>query len=398
MKILHIISGLGVGGAEMLLLRLIRESNGDGTEHRVIVLSGHDALCGQVQSAGAQVEILGMRSGLPQPGFIRRIMKQIIEFEPDVVQTWMYHADLLGGIAAYLARRANPFRSPAKRPALVWAVHHTDFPTLLAAPKLCIVARACAMVSKAVPDLIVCCAEAARASHAHAGYNSSRMMVIHNGFDAHTYRPQPEARLRLRESLGLASNALIVGIVGRYHLLKDYPNFVASAARVCHSNPQCRFVMAGKGVEPDNVELVNMLRDAGLTGACHLLGPRDDIDALIPGFDVLCLSSRSEGFPTVVGEAMACGVPCVATDVGDTRALIGDTGLVVAPADPQALATAMLSLLRLPVDERKHLGALARERIVSTFSIQSTWQNYLHAYTTLLSRRVERQKPAFSDL
>src|ERR1700709_631611 len=95
MKILHIISGLGVGGAEMLLLRLIRESNGDGTEHRVIVLSGHDALCGQVRSAGAQVEILGMRSGLPQPGFIRRIMKQIIEFEPDVVQTWMFNPDRL---------------------------------------------------------------------------------------------------------------------------------------------------------------------------------------------------------------------------------------------------------------------------------------------------------------
>jgi glycosyltransferase involved in cell wall biosynthesis len=381
MRILHIISGLGVGGAETLLYRLIRESQGDGTEHMVISLSSFDLMADRIRTAGAEVRILGMLRGAPQPLLIGRMINWIVAFKPDVVQTWMYHADLFGGIAAHAARRILAWREKgSSRFGLLWAIHQTEFPTFSGGPKLGLVAKFCAMVSSRIPDLIVCCAHSAKASHVRGGYCAERMLVIRNGFDTHLFRPLESARISLRQSLGVDEEVPIVGIVGRYHAAKDYGNFVAAIGRVHQQLPKCQYVMIGQDLDRDNRALCDLLDEAGVSGACHLMGPRNDLQLLIPGFDVFCLSSRSEGFPTVVGEAMACGVPCVATDVGDTALLVGNQGRIVPPENPEALASGLLSLLTLSTDEQRSLGALARERIHSLFSIESTWQHYKQAY------------------
>jgi len=381
MRILHIISGLGVGGAETLLYRLIRESQVDGAEHLVVSLSSLDIMGDRIRALGVEVRVLGMRRGAPQPLLLWRMINWIVAFKPDIVQTWMYHADLFGGIAALVARQILARREKgANRIGLLWAIHQTEFPTVGAGPKLGLVAKCCAMVSAKIPDLIVCCADSAKANHIRGGYCAERMQVIRNGFDIDLFRPLESARTRLRESIGVDEETPIVGIVGRYHAVKDYGNFVAAIGRVHRKLPKCHYVMIGQDLDWNNRALHDLLEEAGVSGACHLLGPRDDLQLLLPGFDVFCLSSRSEGFPTVVGEAMACGVPCVATDVGDTALLVGNLGPIVPRENSEALATGLLSLLTLSTDEQRNLGELARQRIRSLFSIESTWQQYKQAY------------------
>lgn len=385
MKILHIISGLGVGGAETLLYRLIRESQADGTEHMVISLSSFDLMADKIRTAGAKVRILGMLRGAPQPLLIGRMINWIVDFKPDIVHTWMYHADLFGGVAAHAARRILSWRDKEAAPfGLLWAIHQTEFPTIGSGPKLGLVAKLCAIASSRIPDLILCCADSAKASHVRGGYCAERIKVIRNGFDTQSFRPLESARLSLRQSLGASDKVTIVGIVGRYHAAKDYRNFVAAIGRVHQQLPECQYVMIGHDLDRDNLALVDLLDEAGVSDACHLLGPRNDLQFLIPGFDVFCLSSRSEGFPTVVGEAMACGVPCVATDVGDTALLVGNLGRIVPPENPEALANGLVSLLTLSTQERTNLGALARERIHSLFSIESAWGHYKQAYDIAL--------------
>jgi len=338
----------------------------------------------KLQTLGVEVRALGMGNGVPQPMLVRRLVNWIVDYAPDAVQTWMYHADLIGGFAAHMAKRTLASRKAGSgRFGVFWAIHQSEYPTFRSEPKLSVVARCCAVSSSKFPDLIICCAETAKANHVRGGYEASRMRVIHNGFDIDLFRPQPEARSHLRGVLGLAEDVPIVGIVGRYHAVKDYDNFIAAISRVHREMPACRFVMIGHELVSENRALQQSLHDAGVGDASHLLGPRDDVQALVPGFDVFCLSSRSEGFPTVIGEAMACGVPCVATDVGDTAVLIGEAGWVVPPRDPHALATGLLSVLSLSLEERRNRGELARQRIVSVFSIESTWHKYERVYATV---------------
>jgi glycosyltransferase involved in cell wall biosynthesis len=384
MKIVHVISGLRVGGAEALLLNLVCESRAAGIEHVVISLSDMDTMAERFRAAGAEVRLLGMRPGAPNPLLLIRLTKWVVDARPDIVQTWMYHADIFGGAAALLARLVFRLNGPRHRLALVWGVHRTEVPTAKVGVLLKALARLCAMASNRMPDSVICCANAAFKTHADYGYDRSKMRVIQNGFDIHKFVPDATARAALLGSLGLPSHATLIGIVGRSNPAKDYDNFLRAAALLRERVADCHFVMVGKDVDANNEPLGRTIDELGLTGACRLLGPRNDLHAIMPAFDILCLSSRTEGLPTVVGEAMACGVPCVVTDVGDTGQLVGDTGLVVPPRNPVELSNALEKMATLSIEQRKSLGKRARERIVDSFSIGICWQNYRDMYAALL--------------
>lgn len=387
MKIVHIISGLGVGGAEVLLLNLVLESRSTGNSHVIISLSGLDTIADRFRAAGAEVEFLGMRSGIPDPRLLLRLAKWIADAKPDIVQTWMYHADIFGGIAAWLARLAFRIRGARQKFALVWGVHRTEVPSAKLGGVIRLLARVGAVASNWAPDVIVCCANAAFKSHADHGYERSKMRVIHNGFDVHRFVPDLAAKTALLNSLDLPSQSILIGIVGRYNPAKDYDNFLQAAAQLRERVPACRFVMVGKDVDAHNTALARSVAELGLADVCHLMGPRSNLHEIMPAFDILCLSSRTEGLPTVVGEAMACGVPCVVTDVGDTGELVGDTGFVVPARDPARLAAALEEMASLSQEQRKTLGTLARKRIVESFSIAICWQKYREMYAALLGSK-----------
>jgi glycosyltransferase involved in cell wall biosynthesis len=384
MRVVHITSGLSVGGAEMMLFRMIKASKGDGVEHTVISLSSIDMIGDRIRALGVEVRLLGMARSAPNPFLLVKLVRWLVVLRPDVVQTWMYHADLVGGLAACIARPIIKWRDrDESRLSIAWGVHQTEFPSFGAKKKLALVAKSCALLSYHVPDLIVCCANAAMRTHAGGGYSQQRMKVVLNGFDLEQFKPRSRGDDPLRALLGVSADTLIVGIVGRDDPAKDYANFVAAIGMTSRRFPACRYVMIGRGLDESNGKLVSLIDNAGVSKVCHLLGPRSDVHLLIPFFDLFCLSSRSEGLPTVIGEAMACGVPCVATDVGDTAVLVGETGHLVPREDADALASGLIRLLSLTREDRQALGVKARQRIQTQFSIDGSWRTYKSAYGVL---------------
>jgi len=219
--------------------------------------------------------------------------------------------------------------------------------------------------------------------HENLGFVKERGTVIPNGFDVQLFAPSPDSRRSLRKELEVGENNRLVGIVGRFHPMKDHLTFIRAATSVLKRHPECRFVMVGLDMDWHNKELTTCLQDAGLTDAIHLLGIRDDIPRINAALDIAVSSSFTEAFPNVIGEAMSCGVPCVATDVGDSALLLGGTGIVVPPRDPEKLASGINQLLDLSYQDLRALGATARERVVSEFSLDKVAGCFTSLYLSI---------------
>jgi glycosyltransferase involved in cell wall biosynthesis len=375
-KVMHIIPGLKVGGAETMLLKLLTASRDGHWEHEVVSMTDAGDIGPQIRRAGFVVHELGMRNGIPNPMGLLRLRSLFRQRAPDVVQTWIYHADLLGGLAA----------SWIGGIPVVWGIRQSDLKTEKVLKKL--LARVVnPVLSYLIPQAIVCCAESGRQLHEKFGYASAKMHVIPNGFDLSKFTPDRNKRAAARSLLGFSNEHLVVGMVARLHPMKDHRNFVTAAARVAAAVPRSRFLLCGAGVTPQSVELRDAIAETGADASrFSLLGSRDDLDLIYPAMDANVLSSQSvEGFPNVLGEAMACGVPCVATDVGDSALVVGDTGRIVPPRDPGALANAILEVLAMPEEVRHRLGRAARQRVEERFSIEAIAARYEALYSSLIA-------------
>ncbi len=370
MKVVHVIAGLGVGGAELVLKRLVLAAHDSRyfAQHSVVSLGEQGVVGAQLREAGVPVESLGIRSTRHVPSAVLRLRNRLLTLKPNVVQTWMYHGDLLGGVAAHLAGIAG----------VVWGVRASAL--IDGTPRTTRIARwSCARLSSRIPAVIVCAAEAARRAHVAFGYDASRMVVIPNGFEIPA-QAKHAGVAAFRALLGWSADELVIGTVGRFDPYKDFPNFVASAVLVAKREPRARFLMIGSGLDENNAKLMSWIVRAGLGSRFALLGTRGDIPACMAAMDVFVLPSRSEGFPNVVGEAMAMGVPCVVTDVGDAALLVGKTGEVVVPENAEALSIAICRLLALPDSERRSLGRQARSRIEAEFSMGCALERFAAVY------------------
>jgi glycosyltransferase involved in cell wall biosynthesis len=289
----------------------------------------------------------------------------------------MYHADLVGGLAA----------KAAGNPPVVWNIRHTLSRATDVKRNTLLVARANAALSGWVPTRIVCCASAALESHASLGYRRDRMVIIPNGFDLQAIQPDPVARVEVRRQLGFGSNTPVIGMCGRFDAQKDHENFIHAAGLLHKHMPAAHFVLWGDGITADNQLLWKWVVSEGLQENVHLLGYRAESPRLNCCLDIGTLSSAyGEAFPNVVGEAMACGVPCVVTDVGDSAYIVGPTGVAVPPRDPQALAQAWAGLLERPEQERQKLGREARQRVSELFNITQVAQAYASLYQDIISK------------
>jgi len=373
---MHVIPGLEVGGAESMLLKLLIASRDGRWEHEVVSMTDVGEVGLQMKRAGFVVHALGMRNGVPNPRGLFRLKSLFLERAPDVVQTWIYHADLLGGLAARLIGGIP----------VVWGIRQSDLRTEKVLKKL--LARLVnPVLSYFIPKAIVCCAEKGRQLHEGFGYASAKMQVIPNGFDLSKFTLDSKKQAAARSLLGFSSGDLVVGMVARFHPMKDHRNFVRAAARVAAKLPQSRFLLCGAGTTRQSVGLTDAIADTGVEASrFSFLGRRDDLDRIYPAMDINVLSSLGvEGFHNVLGEAMACGVPCVATDMGDSALIIGDTGRIVPPRDSGALASAIVELLAMPEVGRHRLGRAARQRIEERFSIEAIAARYQVLYSSLLA-------------
>ncbi len=372
--VLHVITGLAVGGAEMALYRLIRQFDGSAYAHTVVALTPGGGMYPRFTEAGIGLVVLDVR----RSPFLHmlRLVRLIRTLRPDIVQTWLYHADFLGGLAARLAGNRN----------VIWGIRTTDV-NGGCARSTTLLRQACAWLSRRVPHTIVCVAEAARRSHCAVGYDAGRMVVVANGFDLAALGAGHAQRDALRAACGFASGDVVLGTLGRFNLDKDHANFVAAAARLAGLHPRLRFLMVGKDLDSGNTELMGWIAAAGLVGRFVLLGERADVAACLSAMDIFCLSSRTEAFPNVVGEAMAMGLPCVATDVGDVGILMGDTGVIVPRSDPEALAVGVAGLVARGPAYCTQMGNRARERIHAVFTMDGVRRRFESIYENVVVGR-----------
>ena len=372
-----VITGLSTGGAEMMLLKVLERIDRRHFSPHVISLTTKGEIGARIEALGVPVEALGMRPGRFSLLKFIRFVRRLHKLRPDAVHTWMYHADLLGGVAARLAGVR----------AIGWAIHHSNLSPLHNKRSTLWVMKTCAVLSSRLPRTILCCSHKAKEIHVSAGYDEGKIVVIPNGFDLSQFKPDANARISVRSELGLRKDTPLVGLIARFDPQKNHEGFFEVATQVHLSCSDVHFLLAGAGVEDNNPALRRAIKQAGVGTNTHLLGKREDISRLMAALDVLVSSSSfGEAFPNVLGEAMACGVPCVVTGVGDSAEIVGETGRVVAAGDMDGLAHNIIEILQLSHEERRAMGANARERIRARFDIESVVRQYEKFYENLIGR------------
>jgi len=373
LKILHIITGLNTGGAEMMLFKLVKGMDKTKFSPVVITLMDGGTLRQRFIDLGVDVYSLGMKRGIPSVSSIFRLWKIIRKVNPGVIQGWMYHGNLVASLAKILLR---------KKVKCFWNIRQSVYDLGKEKRLTSLLIRLGGYLSF-LPEQILYNSRVSCVQHEGLGYRKIKSLVIPNGFDVNVFKSDSLAKKSVRNELGLSEDAVLMGMIGRFHPMKDHYNFLCAASRVLKEYPDVFFFMAGREVCVTNGDLMRWMAELDLAGKVFLLGERSDISRLNAAMDVAVLSSNSEAFPNVVGEAMACATPCVVTDVGDAAYIVGDSGLVVPASNASALAKAMVEMLALVPLERLRLGDMARKRVVDLFSMDSVVRDYEKLYKGL---------------
>lgn len=373
-KVVHVIIGLELGGAETALHKLLTRCDRACFDPVVVSLTDLGPIGDRIKSLGIPVLPLGIDGPVSVACGVARLVYRLRAIGPDLVQTWMYHADLLGGLAAFIANKIP----------VVWGIRQSNLDPKLNKRTTIWVAKLCASLSRRLPAAVIACSRKAREAHLEFGY-ADPIEVIPNGFDLQLFRPDPGARSRMRVTLGISSETLLIGLAARFDPQKDHKTFVQAAARVARRHSDAQFLLCGDGATRENKDLSAWLRDTGVAERFHLLGRRVDMPAINAALDISVSSSVGEGFSNAIGEAMSCAVPCVVTDVGDSAEIVGQTGRIVAPRDSVALADAIVALIELGAEGRRHLGAMARCRVAGLYEIGQVTRRYEEKYLEIIN-------------
>lgn len=357
-----------------MLARLIERGADVGWTCEVVSLTKRGPVAGQIEQADVPVTTLGMLRPSHGPKALQALVRITRRFNPDIVQGWMYHGNLGALAAGYGA---------GLRQRVVWNVRQSMSGLEHEKRATRWVIRAGGHLSR-FPRLILYNSYASAAQHEALGYQPNHAVVIPNGFDLNEFAPSSQARERLRRQLGLRGCDFLVGHLARFHEMKGHKTFIMAAALVAQNHPEVHFIMAGRGVPNGVADLMRSQDFSSLGSRIHFLDEIDDVQALLAGLDVFCLSSsRSEGFPNVVGEAMACAVPCVVTDVGDAARIVDGTGRIVQPLNSGTLARELNALISLGPEARARLGMSARNRIAQNYSLGSIVRDYATQYEAI---------------
>jgi len=373
LKVVHIITGLATGGAERTLYNLLQGGLSAEFDSHVISLSGAGTMGPQIEALGVPVTTLEMRAGQPTVASLLKLRTVIKALHPDLIQGWMYH----GNLAATLARAFA-----TGRPVLVWNIRQSLYD--LGHEKLLTrqVIHLNSLFSFA-PDALLYNSHFSRKQHEAFGFSSVNGQVIPNGIDLKRFSFSSALHQRVRSEFGIPAEAQVIGHVARLHPMKDHPFFLRVSADIACRYPNTHFLLSGRDVSLENPEL-NQLVPAPVRSRFHLLDERNDVPELMSAMDIFCQSSWSEAFPNVLGEAMATGVPCVATDVGDSSIIIGNTGVVVPSRNEGALVAGIERLLTMPLEQRRTLGVSVRARIEANYTLGAIVGQYAALYKKLM--------------
>jgi len=365
-RVLHLISTLDVGGAEQNLFRLASSMRGGPFVSEVVCMTIPGPMGRRIEEAGIPVHTLRMRKGAPEVGAVLKLRFMASLYRPDIVQCWMYHANLMGMTLLH----------PEK---ILWNIRCSDMDldrygrlyrlTVLAGARL-----------SGMPAAVITNSDAGRSAHEKIGYRPKRWITIPNGFDTDLFRPDSQARSAVRAGLKISEDAFVIGIIGRLDPMKDHATFFQAAGSFLSDHPGTHFILAGRNVTRENPDIRDLMQGIPDGSAFHLLGERCDVPQILAALDLATSSSVSEGFPNAVGEAMACGLPCAATDAGDTGILMGDAGILVKRQSPEELRLAWDAIAGMATEARLAMGMKARERIRNHFTQEKTTESYRQEY------------------
>jgi len=370
-KILHLIVGLGDGGAESVLFRLCTHDKDN--HHIVISMMGEGKYGAMLRSSDVEVYCLNMKRGIFSLLKAVKLLWQIIRTnKPDIIQTWMYHADFLGGIVGRLAG--------IKR--IYWGIRHSNLSSEGLGFLTRIIARTNALLSYFIPSVIISCSKEAVKSHQQIGYKASKFITIPNGYNLDNFKINNDARKRLRNEWGIEDNMPLIGMVARFDPQKDHANLLAGLSVLKKKSIPFRCILIGSNITLANAQLREWVSNNDVEDNIILLGQRRDIPDILNAIDLKVLSSYSEAFPNVLAEAMACGIPCVATDVGDAAFIVGKTGWIVPAQSPLRLAEAISKAFEVMQNEGEwqQYKKAARNRIIDNFDINSIVKLYNKAW------------------
>ena len=378
MRLLHIITGLNNGGAEANLYRLVTSDRQN--THQIISMMGVGVYGDRLAASGIPVHTLNMTRGRISLKGLTRLYRLIRDINPEVVQTWMYHADLIGGAAARITGKS----------AVVWGVRAAATDRAYYSRSTQVVVWMCAALSRVVPRTIIVNSARGRIIHRTLGYPDNRMVVVPNGYDYSQFRPDANSRMKVRDELGIKQNQILIGMVARWDPIKDHANLITAISLLkAEKLPYWSCLLVGPDMDWTNDRLSELLDKHGVRDRVILIGPRHDIPAIMNALDLHVLSSVAEAFPNVVAEAMACSTPVVVTDVGDTALIVGETGWVVPPSNSRALADALKESMLSIEDQETWLQrrAASRTRIVEDFSLERMLGSYSRIWRRTLDKK-----------
>ncbi|MBL6933839.1 MAG: glycosyltransferase [Alphaproteobacteria bacterium] len=357
-RIMHVITGLDTGGAEKMLTDLAIANHHAGESPLLVSLLPGGARHDNLVKAGVQVKEVGLVRGRPGLRGLFRLVDLIRVEKPDIIQSWMYHADLYSLIALMVSGRRRQTR-------LYWGIRCSNMDTAQYGLTLRVVIRVCAWLSF-LPDGIVANSMEGRSWHLRIGYKPKLFTVIDNGLNVSLYQATLSLRHEARAELGIDRDAFVIGALARNDPMKDYPNLLAALEKL--DGVVC--IVAGRGTK-------KLPKKPGLI----CLGERQDALRILHAMDVfISASAYGEGFSNAIAEAMSCELPVIATNVGDSSRIVGDCGIIVRQKNSNALAEAIKKLQRDPA-LRHDLGRRSRQRITEEFSLQrmvSAYKDFYH--------------------
>lgn len=375
--ITHIITGLNTGGAERALYNLLSSDFRAKYDCSVISLLDEGTYGARIRALGVPVHTLHMRTGLSIFQSVILLRNVVKNLRPDILQGWMYHGNLAATLAKFLGDGV---------PVLVWNIRHSLYAIGSEKWGTRQVIKVNSILSSSA-DAIFYNSNMSRLQHECFGFESTNSIVNPNGFDTGLLQPSRERGQIVRDALGIQRHAIIIGHVARYHPMKDHVNFIKAMIIVMAKHEKLEVLVVGRQVKSETEFLLQDLPET-LRLRFHFLGERKDVYDVMQSMDIFCLSSAwGEGFPNVLGEAMSMEIPCITTDVGESSEIVGETGIVVAPGQPEKLADAVCSFLDLTSSQRAEKGRAARRRIENKYLMQFNIEGYDTVYTTLIGRR-----------
>jgi len=362
LRVVHVITDLNVGGAEQMLSQVAAAMARFPNAVVVVSLLPGGVFAERLRTAGVEVIELAFKQPLGAFSGIVRLARLIARAKPNIVQGWMYHGDLAALIALVLSGRRS-------RTRLIWGIRCSNMDLKRYGLGLRWVVNACALLSR-WPDVVTANSETGMVAHRALGYRPRRAIVMDNGIDTDIFRPDAEERTTIRRELNIDDNTTVLALVARVDAMKDHGLFLAAMAEL----PNLKALLIGAGTErlasPQNV---------------HALGYRSDVARLLSACDFIVSSSAfGEGFSNAIAEGMACGLPAIATDVGDARRIIGETGIIVPPHDVRALVDGIRRLAGESSDQRAKRAGAARARVVECFSLPAAVERFTACYRAAL--------------